>query len=124
MVSASRRISLLILTLVCFSGTWSGCRREETPKQPSVHLNVVMKKYAVEPAEIRVKQGDLVMLHVTTPDVQHGFEVTELGINEPVNPGKAAVISFKAEKKGEFPVVCSIICGAGHDDMTGKIIVE
>lgn len=93
-------------------------------RQPDVKIDVVMKKYTITPAEIRVKKGQRVQLTVSTADVQHGFSVPDLGIKEPVQKGKPAVIVFEARRVGSFPVTCSIICGAGHDDMQGRIIVE
>ena len=92
--------------------------------EPDVKLTVTMKKYAIEPAEIRVKRGQRVQLTVSTLDVQHGFYVPDLGIKEPVQKNKPAVITFQANTAGEYPVQCNIICGSGHDDMRAKIIVE
>ena len=83
-----------------------------------------MKKFAIEPAVIHVKQSAKVVLDVSTQDVQHGFQVPELGINEPIQPGRPAEISLDTSRKGEFKVECSIICGPGHDDMQAKIVVE
>jgi heme/copper-type cytochrome/quinol oxidase subunit 2 len=83
-----------------------------------------MRKYSIDPPEIRVKQGDLVRLQVSTADVQHGFSVPALKIGEPVNPGKPADIIFRAEKKGVFNVDCGILCGPHHDDMHARILVE
>jgi heme/copper-type cytochrome/quinol oxidase subunit 2 len=98
-----------------------GCSR--TPK-PTVHIDVVMKKYSILPAEIRAKQGDIVELRVVAADVQHSFDVPELGIKEPVQPGKPAVFSFRADKKGKFAVECGILCGPHHDDMRAVVVVE
>lgn len=98
---------------------FSACSHE-----PDVRIEVTMKKYAIEPAEIRVKRGQRVQLTVSTLDVQHGFSVPDLGIKEPVQKNKPAVITFKADRAGEYPVQCSIICGSGHDDMHARIIVE
>jgi cytochrome c oxidase subunit 2 len=64
------------------------------------------------------------VLVVSTNDVQHGFQVEQLGINEPIHPGRSAEIELDTSKKGEFKVACSIICGPGHDDMQAKIVVE
>jgi len=83
-----------------------------------------MKKFAITPAEIRIRQGEAVQFEVLTEDVQHGFTVEDLGIREPVNPGKPAVFTFVAERKGTFLVECSILCGSGHDDMQARLIVE
>jgi cytochrome c oxidase subunit 2 len=83
-----------------------------------------MKKYAVVPEEIRVKQGETIVLEVSTPDVQHGFDVPDLGIKESIQPGKPARFPIKTDRKGRFEVVCGIICGARHDEMRGAIVVE
>lgn len=85
---------------------------------------VVMRKFAIEPAEIRVKQGQRVRLEISTADVQHGFHVPDLNIREPVQPGRPATVVFIAERKGQYPVVCSILCGKGHEDMRSVIMVE
>ena len=108
----------LLLLLVCLLLVACG------KHQPDVKINVTMKKYSIEPAEIRVKQGQTVELTVSTQDVQHGFYVPDLGIKEPIQKGKPAVIVFEAKKAGTYPVQCSIICGPGHDDMRGSIVVE
>lgn len=83
-----------------------------------------MKKYAIEPAVIQVKSGQKVELEVTTADVQHGFDVPELGIKESVQPGKTTVISFVAPAKGEYKVVCGVICGPHHEEMLAKLVVQ
>jgi len=111
-VSCSILLSLALVPAGCDSG------------KPDVVIPVVMKKYSFDPPVIRVKKGQLVELDVSTADVQHGFTVPDLGIKEPIPPHRPARIVFKADRAGVFPMTCSIICGPGHDDMTGKIIVE
>ena len=85
---------------------------------------VTMRKFAIEPAIIRAKQGEHLELQVSTKDVQHGFQVEQLGINESIQPGTTVKIPIDTSKKGEFRVNCSIICGPGHDDMQAKIVIE
>ena len=99
-----------------------GCQAK--PSGPAQQVNVVMKKYSIEPSIIKVKAGQNVQLHVTSADVQHGLLIPALGISEPVSPGKPAVVTFKAPAKGEYEVKCGIICGPHHDDMTAKLVVE
>ena len=99
----------------------AGCNSDK----PDVVIPVVMRKYAFEPAVIRVKKGQVIELVISTADVQHGFTVPDLGIKEPIQPHRPpAKVIFKADRAGVFPMTCSIICGPGHDDMVGKIIVE
>ncbi len=99
----------------------AGCNRQ---KAEAVHIQVTAHRYGFEPAVIHIKKGQDVVLEVSTSDVQHGFEVKELGIDEPIQPGKPALVSFKADKAGEYKIDCSIICGPGHDRMQSKIVVE
>lgn len=112
LILGSILLSLALVPAGCESG------------KPDVVIPVVMKKYSFDPAVIRVKKGQLVELDVSTADVQHGFTVPDLGIREPIPPHRPARIVFKADRAGVFPMTCSIICGPGHDDMVGKIIVE
>jgi cytochrome c oxidase subunit 2 len=115
-----KTISLFVL--LCFLVIISGCQKNGTPGAPRV--KVVMKKYQIDPPVIRVQAGVTTDLEVSTADVQHGFDVPQLGIKEPVRPGQPAIITLKTPAKGEYPVVCGIICGPHHDDMTGKLVVE
>ena len=106
-----------------FVGLLGGCKGDQETG-PTEHISVVMRKYSIEPAIIKVKSGMNIDLEVTTADVQHGFDVPQLGIKQPVQPGKPTHVKFKAPAKGEYQVICGIICGPHHDDMEAKLVVE
>jgi cytochrome c oxidase subunit II len=114
----TRTALITFLSLLCAAG----CAR--TQSEPSRRIPIVAKKYTFEPQVIRLKKDETVVLEVTSTDVQHGFSVPGLGISEPIQKGRVAEIRVTPETRGEFPVECDIICGAGHDEMVGKIIVE
>ena len=111
-----------ILAPLCAALVLCSCAKK--PEPTTTHVQVTMRRFAIEPGVIRLKQGQKVVLDVSSKDVKHGFEVEDLGINEPVQPGKPAEIAVDTSKKGEFHVACSIRCGPGHEDMTAKIVVE
>ena len=113
---------LFSLFTLGFLMTVAGCRSQSNPADE--HIKVVMKKYTIEPAVIHVKAGKVTELEVSTADVQHGFDVPGLGIKEPVRAGQPAVITLKSPPKGEYNVVCGIVCGPRHDDMQAKLVVE
>ena len=113
-----RNPTLYILGLVL--ALLPGCAQPS----PSRTVKVVMKKYAITPAEIRARPGETIQFEVVTEDVQRGFRVPDLGINEPVNPGKPAIFSYTVARKGRFTIECSIICGFGHDGMRARLVVE
>ncbi len=114
--------TIFLCVLLSFCAIISGCEKKDASGAP--RIKVVMKKYSIDPAIIRVKAGVTTELEVSTPDVQHGFDVPLLSIKEPVRPGPPTIVTLKAPAKGEYPVVCGIICGPHHDDMTGKLVVE
>ena len=109
-----------LLVAVSLIAALSGCPK----KQPPERINITMKKYEFVPAEVHVKRGQRVLFVVTSADTQHGFHVEGFGINEPVKKGQTAEVEFQSDQAGTFPMNCSIICGAMHDDMVGKIVVE
>jgi cytochrome c oxidase subunit 2 len=114
-------LTLSFFSLFSFSLLATGCRQSNSFAE---RIKVVMKKYAIEPAVIHVKAGQTTELEVTTPDVQHGFDVPDLSIKEPVRPGQTTIVTLKSPPKGEYKIVCGIVCGPHHDDMTGKLVVE
>lgn len=102
----------------------------EFKKNPEKYLarikefKIVARKYEFVPAEIRVKQNDIVKITLTSEDVAHGLALKEYGINVSVKKGEVKKIEFLADKKGTFTFRCSVFCGPGHSGMTGKLIVE
>jgi len=121
-LAAVRRSALFGLILTACIAILAACVRK-TPAE-ATHIHVTMRQFAIEPKVIQVKQAQNVVLDVSTEDVLHGFMVPRLGINEPIQPGKAAAIPLDTSRKGEFEVTCSILCGAGHDDMRARILVQ
>ncbi len=98
---------------------------EETETVSEVkEISVVAKKFSFNPDSIIVNQGDKVKLLLTSEDVEHGFAISEYGINEKVNKGETKTIEFTADKAGEFEIRCSVVCGSGHSGMKGKLIVN
>jgi plastocyanin len=76
---------------------------------------VVEKNFAFEPAQITVKVGDTVTFDnqdTTAHNVKVGDQ--DLGAQQ---PGKQ--VTWKAEKAGTFPIVCTI-----HPSMTGQVVVQ
>ena len=87
-------------------------------------INLEAYKFGYSPERIVVKKGEVVKLLATSRDVPHGVFIKEYGINEKVEKGKVNNIEFVADKTGEFDILCSVYCGAGHHSMKAKLIVE
>ena len=73
---------------------------------------------------LKLKQGQEYRLHISSPDLQHGFSLQPLNMNFQVVPGYDHVLTITPTTSGEFPIVCNEFCGIGHHTMTGRIIVE
>ncbi|MCH7568015.1 MAG: cytochrome c oxidase subunit II [Nanoarchaeota archaeon] len=87
-------------------------------------FTMTARQWKFIPNTITIDQGDKVILNIKSVDVTHGFAVPQFGIDARLIPGKNARVEFVADKKGSFPFVCSVVCGAGHSGMRGKIVVE
>ena len=74
---------------------------------------------------MRVKANTRVELVVTSVDVDHGIEFTDLDVpQERVPAGRTVTIKFIPDKPGVYHFRCSVVCGTGHDRMVGLLIVE
>lgn len=119
------RVAPALLLALGLMFLMTGCRKK-TPTfagPPDTIRQIVMKKWEIVPGRLEIPQGARVELVVSTTDVEHGLDVPGLGINEPVQPEHPAVIRFLAQTPGTYPMRCSVLCGRGHDKMTGLIVI-
>lgn len=72
---------------------------------------------------LRVPQGEMIRLAVTSGDVWHNFGVPDLRIKSDAIPGEYSHTWFIANETGEYTVKCYELCGSGHSQMTGTIRV-
>lgn len=109
---------------VLVAGTAGGSGLAGQSPEPRT-IEVLARRYSFEPAEIAVTAGEAVRLVVRSGDGLHGFEIKPLNISKEVPRGSAPVIiDFVAGEAGRFPIVCSVYCGEGHEDMNGVLVVQ
>lgn len=89
-----------------------------------LRIDIKASQYKFTPDTIRVKAGTPVEVHLVSADVPHGFAIQALNVNATIVPGKETVVRFTPTKAGTYPFICSVVCGPGHLDMKGKLIVE
>jgi plastocyanin len=101
-------------------------RVERRGNEVDVYMTQVRSHFT--PDTIRVKEGDLVRLHVTNleqaRDATHGFGISSYDISMSLEPGEHANATFVADKPGVFPFYCLEFCSALHLEMAGYLIVE
>jgi cytochrome c oxidase subunit 2 len=86
-------------------------------------IRMLAKKFEFVPNEITLKQGEPVVLELTTDDVTMGFYCKELNASAEIVPGKPVQIRLAPERAGTYDFICDVFCGDGHEDMAGKIHV-
>ncbi len=88
-----------------------------------VEVSMIARNWEFEPETITVNRGDTVKLSIYSEDIDHGFALSEYGINEVVAPGETVIVEFVADKAGTFNTFCSVPCGSGHGEMRGSLVV-
>lgn len=74
--------------------------------------------------EIKVREGDHVVLRLISGDVHHGFALPAFGFNDGViKPGDVTVLEFVADKVDSFKFFCTIRCGPVHEKMEAVLTV-
>jgi len=87
-------------------------------------IQVTLRKYEFGPGLLRVRKGEQVRLIMAAVDHDHGFKLDDFNINQKIPKGTTVVVEFTADKAGTFQFHCSNVCGFGHRNMKGTLVVE
>ena len=88
-------------------------------------VDVVVRRFAFEPATIDAVEGERLRVLVRSADGPHGFEIKRFKVSKEIPRGTEPVaIEFTASEVGTFPILCSLFCGDGHNDMKGALVVS
>jgi cytochrome c oxidase subunit 2 len=85
-----------------------------------VDIKVMAADFEYDKKEIHVKKGDKVRITLHSDDGGHGLAIPAFNVN--IQGNNSA--EFVADKTGTFEYHCSVVCGLGHSNMVGKLIVE
>jgi cytochrome c oxidase subunit II len=91
-----------------------------SPASGTQAITINAKNFEFDQPEIHVKQGEQVSITLNNTQGNHSIQIK--GYDVEIKNGKT--VTFTADKKGEFEYVCATMCGGGHGEMKGKIIVE
>ena len=75
------------------------------------------------PPTLVLPQGERVAFNIHSNDVVHGFWIPAFMIQIQNLPGVTNHLEFTANKLGEFPGRCNILCGRNHSQMVFKVKV-
>ena len=102
------------------AGTYQGQPVAEPAPGGDAYLVAQMWKFW---PVLKLKKDQTYRLHVSSPDLNHGFSVVPINMNFQIVPGYDHVLTITPTQVGEFPIICNEFCGIGHHQMTGRILV-
>jgi cytochrome c oxidase subunit 2 len=72
---------------------------------------------------LKLQQGASYILHLSSYDVNHGFNLYPFNVNFQVVPGYDYGLKVTPTEAGDFRIICNEFCGIGHHVMVGRVIV-
>lgn len=106
---------------------------QDWPQTQAQHVEGDQYEVAVQairfnflPETIEVPANSEVTFYITSPDVTHGFQVVGTNVNTMVIPGQMTKITVEfddVDERTEYGILCNEFCGAGHERMSGQIVV-
>ena len=90
---------------------------------PEAGPKAVVTGIPAEPPTLSLPLGESVRFTLTSNDVVHGFWIPAFMIQMQNLPGETNHLQFTANKLGEYPGRCNILCGRNHSQMIFKVKV-
>ncbi|WP_422124383.1 cytochrome c oxidase subunit II [Planococcus sp. X10-3] len=87
-------------------------------------IAIIAEMFAFQPGDLEIPVGATVHFTLASPDVTHGFKITDTNVNVMVVPGHISKISHTFDEPGEYLILCNEYCGLGHEFMASTIIVN
>lgn len=72
---------------------------------------------------LQLQEGVQYTLHLSSVDVNHGFNLYPFNVNFQVVPGYDYGLKITPTEAGDYRIICNEFCGVGHHLMVGKITV-
>lgn len=102
-------------------------------RRDALQINVIARQFVwqfeypefgIVSIDLHVPAGTPVRLELLSQDVIHSFWVPAFRIKQDAFPQRSTLVSFTANRPGEYPVVCAELCGAGHAVMRSRVVVH
>jgi len=72
---------------------------------------------------LQLEEGKTYTLHLSSTDLNHGFNLQPFNLNFQVVPGYDYGLRITPNRPGDYRVICNEFCGIGHHLMIGQIVV-
>ena len=87
-----------------------------------VHARVIGLTFAWLPQTMTVPAGTPVTFHITSTDVQHGYQIVGTNGQAQIIPGYISQFTTQFDA-GEYLIACNEYCGLGHHTMAARLRV-
>jgi cytochrome c oxidase subunit 2 len=74
--------------------------------------------------ELHVPTGKDVRITLRSEDVLHSFFLPNVRLKQDIVPGRAIDVWFNVNKPGTYELGCAELCGLGHYNMRGLLVVH
>lgn len=78
----------------------------------------------IEDGEMHILLDRPVIVYLRSLDVLHDFYVSQFRAKMDMVPGMVTYFWFTPTRTGEFEILCAELCGVGHSQMRGYVIVD
>jgi len=89
---------------------------------PGSHIYLQASMWQWTPI-MKLEMGKEYILHISSLDVNHGFNLFPINVNFQIVPGYDYALRVTPNEAGNYEIICNEFCGIGHHLMTGRIIV-
>jgi cytochrome c oxidase subunit 2 len=89
------------------------------PDDPDAHNNLI-----ITAGEVHLPLNRPVKLLLRSDDVLHDFYVPQFRGRMNIVPGMVTTFWFTPTKAGRYEIMCAQLCGVGHYNMRGHVVVE
>ena len=117
-------IGLAILSVASARTVAQAAKDAGTGAQSVHEIQMTLRKYEFSPGSLHVRKGEQVKLVMVAADHDHGFKLVDYNIDRKIPKGTTVVVEFTADKAGTFQFRCSSVCGLGHRNMKGTLVVD
>lgn len=125
------RLSLALLSAISLAVGPAACAATAVPDDAGSAvtsgaevIELTARRWSYEPESITLHKDVPTTLRLKSEDVHHGFNLPELGIRADVLPGQTTELHVTAHHAGTFAFHCDYFCGAGHEEMSGQVVVR
>lgn len=78
----------------------------------------------IDGGEVHLLIGQPVKVYLRSVDVLHDFYVPQFRAKMDMVPGMVTYFWFTPTKTGEYEILCAELCGVGHSQMRGYVVVD